>query len=97
VHGAIFVDAGNIWLYNKDSSKVGAQFSKNFLNELAVGAGVGLRFDISFLVLRLDIAIPLRKPYLPEGQRWVMDQIDFKSGRWRRENLVFNLGIGYPF
>lgn len=97
VHGAIFVDAGNIWLYNKDPIKPGGSFTKDFMKEIAVGAGVGLRFDISFLVLRLDLAIPLRKPYLPDGQRWVIDQIDFKSGRWRKENLVFNLGIGYPF
>ncbi len=97
VHGAIFVDAGNIWLYNKDPFKPGGSFTKDFMKEIAVGAGVGLRFDISFLVLRLDLAIPLRKPYLPDGQRWVINQIDFKSGSWRRENLVFNLGIGYPF
>lgn len=97
VQGAIFVDAGNIWLYNKDSNRPGAEFGKDFLKEIAVGGGVGLRFDISFLVLRLDLAIPLRKPYLPDGERWVFDKIDFKSGRWRKENLVFNLGIGYPF
>jgi outer membrane protein insertion porin family len=97
VQGAIFIDAGNIWLYNKDSVREGVQFTKNFLKEFAVGGGVGLRFDISFLVLRLDLAIPFRKPWLPDGERWVLDKIDFKSGPWRRENLVFNLGIGYPF
>ncbi|HTD93328.1 MAG TPA: BamA/TamA family outer membrane protein [Chitinophagaceae bacterium] len=97
VQGAIFIDAGNIWLYNKDSVREGVQFSKNFMKEFAVGGGVGLRFDISFLVLRLDLAIPFRKPWLPDGERWVIDKIDFRSGVWRRENLVFNLGIGYPF
>jgi hypothetical protein len=58
---------------------------------------VGLRFDVSFLVLRLDVAFPLRKPWLPEPERWVIDGIKFGSGAGRRENLVFNLGIGYPF
>jgi len=67
------------------------------MQELAVGAGAGLRFDISFLVLRLDLAFPLRKPWLPENKRWVIDQVNFGSGPWRKENLVFNLGIGYPF
>ncbi|MEI9909985.1 MAG: BamA/TamA family outer membrane protein [Bacteroidota bacterium] len=97
VHGALFIDAGNIWLYNTDTSKPGARFSNKFLKELAVGTGVGLRFDISFLVLRLDLAFPLRKPYLPDGQRWVINKIDFSSASWRKENLVLNLGIGYPF
>lgn len=100
VHGAIFVDAGNIWLRNNgtaDAPKPGAKFSGKFMNELAVGTGLGLRFDLSFLVLRTDFAFPLRKPYLPEGDRWVLDQIDFGSGSWRKDNLVFNLAIGYPF
>lgn len=97
VHGALFVDAGNIWLLNKDEDKPGAEISKNFMKELAVGTGAGLRFDLSFLVLRLDLAFPLRKPYLPEGDRWVIDQINFGDKAWRKENLVFNLAIGYPF
>ncbi len=97
VHGALFVDAGNIWLMNEQEGKPGAAFSKDFLKELAVGTGAGLRFDLSFLVLRTDLAFPLRKPYLPEGQRWVLDQINFGSSTWRKENLVFNLAIGYPF
>lgn len=97
VHGALFVDAGNIWLFNDDPAKPGGKFSNQFLKELGVGAGIGLRFDISFLVLRFDLALPLRKPYLPDGERWVINQIKFGSPDWRKENLVFNIGIGYPF
>lgn len=97
VHGAVFVDAGNIWLLEKNPEKPGAEFSKEFLDEFAVGTGVGLRFDISFLVLRTDLAFPLRKPYLPANDRWVLDEIDFGGKYWRRNNLVFNLAIGYPF
>ncbi|MBC7903670.1 MAG: BamA/TamA family outer membrane protein [Gemmatimonadaceae bacterium] len=97
VNGAIFFDAGNIWLYNEDTLKPGARFSKSFLKEIAVGTGVGLRVDVSFLVLRLDLAFPLRKPYLPEGERWVMSKIALGNSQWRKENLVFNLAIGYPF
>lgn len=97
INGAVFVDAGNIWLYNKDPLKRGAEFTKDFMNQLAVGTGVGLRADVSFLVLRLDLAFPLRKPYLPAGQRWVINQIDFASGSWRSNNLVLNIAIGYPF
>jgi outer membrane protein assembly factor BamA len=97
VHWAAFVDAGNIWLLNEDESKPGAKFSKDFMNEMAVGAGLGLRFDLTFLVLRTDLAIPLRIPYLPKGDRWVMDQIDIGDKEWRKNNLIFNLAIGYPF
>jgi outer membrane protein assembly factor BamA len=97
VKGALFVDAGNIWLLNEDPNKPGAKLSSKFLNELAVGIGAGLRFDFNFLVLRTDFAFPIRKPNLAEGNRWVMDQIDFGSGPWRSENLIFNLAIGYPF
>src|SRR6218665_31339 len=96
VHGAIFLDAGNVWLYSKDSLDRG-QFSGSFLKEIAVDAGVGLRFDASFLVIRLDVAFPLRKPYLPDGDRWVLNQIAFGSSAWRKDNLIFNIGIGYPF
>ncbi len=97
INGAIFIDAGNVWLYNKDPLRPGAEFNKDFLNQLAVGAGVGLRADITFLVLRLDLAFPLRKPYLPDGQRWVINQIDFGNGTWRSNNLLLNIAIGYPF
>ncbi|RKD13183.1 hypothetical protein BCY91_10175 [Pelobium manganitolerans] len=95
--GAVFVDAGNIWLMNKNPDKPGAEFSNEFLSELAADAGAGLRLDLSFLILRLDLAFPIRKPYLPKGDRWVINDIRFGDKSWRKENLVFNLAIGYPF
>jgi outer membrane protein assembly factor BamA len=97
VKGAAFIDAGNIWLMNADPNKPGAEISKDFMKEIAVGAGVGLRFDVSFFILRTDLAFPLRKPYLPDGERWVIKDIDFGSGSWRKENLILNIAIGYPF
>jgi outer membrane protein insertion porin family len=97
IKGAAFIDAGNIWLMNKDPNKPGGEISKDFMKEIAVGAGVGLRFDVSFFILRTDLAFPLRKPYLPDGERWVIKDIDFGSGPWRKENLILNIAIGYPF
>ena len=96
-HGAVFADVGNIW--TKDSALFGkaGQLKKDFLKELAVATGIGLRIDASVLLIRFDLGIPLRKPYLPDGQRWVFDQINFGSGAWRSENLVLNIAIGYPF
>ena len=96
--GAVFADAGNVWLLRNDDSRPGAAFQfKSFLNQLAVGTGVGLRLDAQFFVLRLDAAFPVRRPYLPAGERWVLDGINFRSRDWRRENLILNVAIGYPF
>ena len=117
--GALFVDAGNIWLTSEpdDQAKTGSDENgskrsvglfnkKTFLDETAVGAGAGLRIDVSFVVLRLDLAIPMRKfyalqnkKYIPlQGKdRWVVDKIDFSNREWRRDNLVLNIAIGYPF
>ncbi|MES2575461.1 MAG: BamA/TamA family outer membrane protein [Bacteroidota bacterium] len=97
VNGALFLDAGNIWLLNADPNKPGAEITKDFMKDIAVGAGAGLRFDFSFLILRTDLAFPLRKPYLPEGERWVADDINFGSSSWRKDNLILNIAIGYPF
>lgn len=97
VRGAVFVDAGNIWLLNADPNKPGAEISKDFMKQIAIGAGAGLRFDLSFLILRTDLAFPLRNPALPDGQRWVIDDINFGSSTWRKDNLILNIAIGYPF
>lgn len=97
VDGALFCDAGNVWTLRYDSTRPGSQFTSNFLSQTAVGVGAGLRFDLTILVLRLDLAFPIRKPWYPEGDRWVINQIDFGSSDWRSQNLVFNLAIGYPF
>lgn len=97
LEGAFFIDAGNVWLYRKDSLRPGGQFSRNFLKELAVGTGVGLRINLTILLLRIDVGMPLREPWLPAGKRWIIDQINFANRDWRRKNLVLNLAIGYPF
>lgn len=95
--GAVFSDAGNIW--TKDTIQFGpkSKLTKDWFKEIAVSGGVGVRFDATILLIRLDVGIPFRKPYLPEGERWVFDKIDFGSSAWRRENIVINIAIGYPF
>lgn len=97
VNLAAFVDAGNIWLFNEDSSRPGAQISKDWYKEIAVGSGLGLRLDFNIFVLRTDLAIPIRVPYLEENQRWLHKHIDIKNAQWRKENLILNIAIGYPF
>ena len=83
--GAVFTDAGNVW-NTKDIPDPRGKFGSNFLNEVGVGAGVGLRIDIQSFVIRFDLAAPLRKPWEDEGS-W-----DFKI-----DEPVLNFAIGYPF
>jgi outer membrane protein assembly factor BamA len=91
VRWGLFADAGNIWTRTYDSARVGSAFSSHFLNDVAVGIGTGLRFDFTILVLRVDLATPIRYPWYPNGQKWVFNKITDIS------NAVLNLAIGYPF
>lgn len=95
--GAVFTDAGNVWLVRQNPDLPGGEFDrKRFMKEIALGTGLGIRLDLSFFLLRLDIGFPLRKPWLPDN-KWAIDEIDFGSKGWRRENLVYNIAVGYPF
>lgn len=96
LNGAIFTDAGNIWLARENPDIPGGQLTKNWIRELGVGVGAGLRLDIQFFVLRLDLSTPIRKPWLPEDDRWTT-RFNYGSGVWRRDNLIWNFAIGYPF
>jgi outer membrane protein assembly factor BamA len=72
VEGALFVDAGNIWLINRDSLRTDAHFETDrFISEIAIGTGVGLRMDLDFFVIRFDLSMPFRNPSLPSSQRWL--------------------------
>jgi outer membrane protein insertion porin family len=95
LYGAVFLDAGNIWLAKEDTTRPGSGFSGNFLNELAVDVGIGLRLDVTIFVIRLDAGFPIRKPW--EQNPWVMNQVNFGNQAWRRSNIIYNLAIGYPF
>ena len=96
--GAIFADAGNVWLIKNDPNRQGGVFKKDkFINDIAMGIGAGFRADVTFFVLRFDVAFPLSKPWLPENERWVGNQIKFRDKAWRKDNLVLNIAIGYPF
>jgi outer membrane protein assembly factor BamA len=99
MNGALFFDAGNIWLARADTSFHGGEFQVNTLaQDLAADIGAGTRFDIaSFLTLRVDVAIPVKKPYSLDNGGWVFNQIDFYNSTWRANNIIFNISIGYPF
>lgn len=91
---AFFADAGNVWLLQEDPQRPGGKFDINTaLQEIAFGAGGGIRIDPEFLVIRLDLAVPLRRPDMPRGQRWIFDETDDPVDR----KPVLNIAIGYPF
>ncbi|MBP5560786.1 MAG: BamA/TamA family outer membrane protein [Muribaculaceae bacterium] len=87
--GAAFVDAGNVWLLKKDEWREGGTIG-NFFKELALDAGVGLRFDMDMLVVRADLGIALHAPY-DTGKNGYFNIPKFKDA------LAFHLAIGYPF
>jgi len=95
--GAFFVDAGNVWSI-RTTDLIGGKFEpKDFISEIGVGGGFGVRVDFSYFIIRADMAIPFHKPFLPKGERWTIDELDFRNGRWRKDNMVLQIGIGYPF
>ncbi len=88
--GALFVDAGNIWLFHEDPTRPNGQFKfKTFADQIAVSTGWGIRWDFEFVVVRLDFGYTIRTPYLPEGERWATNINIWKP--------AINFAIGYPF
>jgi hypothetical protein len=84
---AAFVDAGNIWLFNNDPLRPGGDFQfDTFWSQIAVGTGVGLRFDISLFVICLIWLFQSGNRGWNRDDRWVFDQIHFDSAEWRKEN-----------
>ena len=95
INGALFIDAGNIWnIDHGQSNTVGNFNANNFLNEIAVGTGFGVRWDFEFFLLRLDLASKVINPANATNEKWVLPKTTWGSG----ENPIeFNIGIGYPF
>ena len=90
LNGAFFVDAGNIWNALDDVEDLNATFTGlESLEDTAVGAGFGLRYDFSFFILRFDIGFKAHDPSYNSTNKWLND-FNFK-------NAVFNIGINYPF
>ncbi len=90
-YGALFVDAGNVWRLNKSLDKPNGEFLVNqFYKQIAIGTGLGIRWDLDFLIIRFDFGVPVKDPKYPEGQRFT-----YNKQPWR--STVINFGIGYPF
>lgn len=95
LEGAVFVDAGNVWLLRPDATRPGGSLSEigslaEWLNQIAVGTGLGLRYDLDYLVVRLDLGVGLHLPYETNRKGW------YNVPRLR-DALGIHLAIGYPF
>ncbi|TYZ08388.1 BamA/TamA family outer membrane protein [Hymenobacter lutimineralis] len=100
IYGAFFTDFGNVWSLRPDDPREGANFSANrFYQEIAVGSGLGIRFDLTFLIIRLDIATKVYDPTAVPGDKWAIRRFAV----WRNDakpwlnTPTLNVGIGYPF
>lgn len=91
LEGAVFLDAGNVWLMQPDEHRPGAAINASeFLNDIALGTGLGFRYDLDFLVLRFDIGVGLHAPYAT-GRTGYYNMPRFK------DSLGFHIAVGYPF
>ena len=91
-HGATFLDLGNVWYLEREKHEVPADgifHWDSFYKQLGLNSGVGLRVDITFVILRLDWGVQLHSPNQPAGERWIHNL------KWK--NTALNFGVGYPF
>ncbi len=109
--GAVFADAGNIWLLNEDENRPGGKISSDWYKEIGIALGVGLRYDLNYFVIRLDLGVPVRNPALPENARWIFQDrqpyYDAGIAKFGEDNYKallpkpftpqLHFGINYPF
>lgn len=111
IKSAVFVDAGNIWTIFEDVNRPGSQISGSWYKEIAVSAGIGLRLDLDFFIVRVDLGIPIMNPALPQGAKWIWQSRQpyydegiaefgdpaYKALMPRPFVPQLHFGIGYPF
>ena len=91
--GALFFDAGNIWTLLEDIDRPGSEFGNDFYKQIAIATGLGLRFDFTYFILRLDLGYKLKNPYQSVGHGyWAHPSLKDMLGQ-----ANYNIAIGYPF
>jgi outer membrane protein assembly factor BamA len=94
IEGALFTDIGNIWAVNSNDVRNGACFKFNsFYKQVAIGNGLGFRFDFSFFMLRLDLGMKLYNPAKNDNEKWIWNNEKVTNSN----NFNITFGIGYPF
>lgn len=96
INYALFIDVGNVWNLGSTATEEQKFKPNKLLSEIAVGTGFGIRYDLSFFILRFDFGV---KVYDPAPQRFVLDELKFSKlfNRTQSNFLNINLGVGYPF
>lgn len=104
---ALFLDGGNVWTLKEDPQRLGSQLrwrskivngeaiGDNFIDQIALGTGFGIRIDFTYVIFRFDVGLKMRSPYVNEtGKRWYFDEWNTN----RITNLLnYNIALGYPF
>ena len=90
LEGALFLDAGNIWTIKKYETQPLGEFKfDTFMSQIAFAYGLGLRFDFSFFIARLDLGMKLFNPVLTHREQWRINP------GW--DDMAIHFAIGYPF
>ena len=107
----MFLDAGNVWTAYYDENRPGGQISKDMFNQIAVATGFGIRMDLEYFIVRVDVGFPIRNASLPQGEKWIFqgtkDEFEIEADATYGSNWKsvvpklytpqLHFGIGYPF
>ncbi len=109
LNGATFLDGGNIWNIAPGNPQPQTYFDfKNLGQQIALGTGLGFRYDVQFFVFRFDVGLKLKDPQFVGGEQWVIGKYinggkAFKADYLAKHSpdryrfLQYNFGIGMPF
>lgn len=109
LNGATFIDAGNIWNISANNTRPETYFKFDKLGEqIALGTGLGFRYDVQFFVFRFDVGLKLKDPQFVGEEQWVIGKFinggkNFKAAYYtthspdRYRFMQYNFGIGMPF
>lgn len=108
LNGATFLDMGNIWrLQENELNPKGEFLARDFWKQIAIGTGLGLRFDMDYFIVRLDMGLKVKDPQFEGNKQWVIQDLfrakEFKRAYFQthspdRYNFIqYNLGVGLPF
>lgn len=92
--GALFTDFGNVWTYRQDQSRLGSQFHWNtFIPQIAISSGLGIRLDLEYFIIRLDVGFPMYNPAYAKGAKWVFQDMGARETYYQEGMDFFNMNL----